>query len=445
MKKEQWVRKWNSWVHPQPSLPGVYKRKEGGFLVRGRVVDPKTGSTRQVVRSLPDLAEPEAARLWLKTELDSIRKGASRPTTRQPERFATYAASLLRAKIEKRQICSSTTEEKWMFALRHIFGLKDDEGTVDEGILGLGDIFVDKLTRADIEAWRDSWEPRVNARQYAPTTVNDWIAVLRVITKKMKADFDLPVDPCADVEDVSTKGHRTFTFEEPNSLSVDELSAFFEVAWEKYPQHFAVVLLGSVTGLRPSSLYALRRSGEDADVKWDQGLILVRRSRGIKGQVMEMTKTNHDQVIKLPDFAVSILRWHVDKQLVTRDMERSDLLFPSEVGTFRHNSALAKPFRAIAKEMGLTKQISPKAMRRSFQDAMREAQVANVVVRSISGHLTEQMQQRYSTARGHEQKSAIARIIDLTKVDRRTRGRTGSGMDSIDGQHEEGRPAGLAN
>ena len=262
--------------------------------------------------------------------------------------------------------------------------------------------------------------------------------MLRVITKKMKADYGLPVDPCADVEALSTKGHRTYTFEQPNSLGVDELSTFFEIAWEKYPQHFAVILLGSVTGLRPSSLYALRRCGQHADVKWDQGLVLIRRSRGIKGQVMEMTKTNHDQVIKVPEFVMSVLRWHVDKQLVTREMERSELLFPSETGGFRSNSALAKPFHTIAKAMGLTKQISPKAMRRSFQDAMREAQVANVVVRSISGHLTDQMQQRYSTARGHEQESAIARIIDLTRVQRRVRepqamaraDSSGPGMDS---------------
>ncbi len=440
MKKEPWVRKWNSWVDPRPELPGVYRRKEGGFLVRGRVIDPKTRSMRQVVRNLPDLAEPEQARLWLKTELDSIRRGASRSTNKQPERFATYAASLLRDKVEKRQICSSTTEEKWIFALRHIFGLKDEKGTVDVGIRGLGDIFVDKLTRSDIHAWRDSWEPRINAGMYSPTTVNDWISILRVITKRMKADFQLPIDPSEDVEFVSTKGHRTYTFEEPNSLGVDELSAFFEIASEKYPQHFAAILLGAVTGLRPSSLYALRRAGENADVKWDQGLLLVRRSRGIKGRVMEMTKTNHDQVIKLPDFVMSVLRWHVDKQLITRDMERSELLFPSEVGTFRHNSALAKPFRTIARAMGLKMQISPKAMRRSFQDAMREAQVADVVVRSISGHLTEQMQQRYSTARGHEQQSAIARIIDLTRVEQRLRGANApvvdSKVDSIGGQHE---------
>jgi hypothetical protein len=66
----------------------------------------KNGAMRQVVRSLPDLKEPEEARLHLKAELDSIRKGASQATNRQPERFATYAASLLKEKVEKRQICS---------------------------------------------------------------------------------------------------------------------------------------------------------------------------------------------------------------------------------------------------------------------------------------------------------------------------------------------------
>jgi hypothetical protein len=64
---------------------------------------------------------------------------------------------------------------------------------------------------------------------------------------------------------------------------------------------------------------------------------------------------------------------------------------------------------------------------------MREAEVANVVVRSISGCLTEQMQQRYSTARGHEQESAIARIIDLTRMQQRVRGSHRSKVDSTGG------------
>jgi hypothetical protein len=40
------------------------------------------------------------------------------------------------------------------------------------------------------------------------------------------------------------------------------------------------------------------------------------------------------------------------------------------------------------------------------------------------------MRQRYSTARGHEQESAIARIINLTCVERRVRGGNGSEVDS---------------
>jgi hypothetical protein len=52
------------------------------------------------------------------------------------------------------------------------------------------------------------------------------------------------------------------------------------------------------------------------------------------------------------------------------------------------------------------------------------------MIRSISGHLTEQMQQRYSTAQGHEQESAIARIIDLTRVERHVARANGFPRDS---------------
>jgi site-specific recombinase XerC len=422
----KWIRRWNSWIDPEAALPGVFRRKEGGFLVRGRAVDPKTGRMREVLKNLSDLHEPEEASLWLKMELDRVRTGESKPPTAEPVRFASYAASLLREKIEKREICSSKTEEKWLTTLRHLCGLKRDRDTDDEipeeGIKGIGDIFVDKLARQDIEAWRDSWQPRINSGEYAPTTVNDWIGVLRVIAKAMKAKFGLSLDPCAEVEDVSTSGHRTYTFEQPNSLDLDELARWFEIAWEKYPQHFAVILLGNVTGLRPSTLYALRRRGPEADIKWEQGLLLVRQSRGLKQRVMDMSKTKHDQVIKLPDFVMDVLKWHVDKQLFTRPMERSDLLFPSEVGGYRANSALTKPFKGICEQMQLTKKISPRAMRRTFQDAMRDAEVANVIVRSISGHLTEQMQQRYSTAKGREQEQAIAKVVELTGLRRFAQG-----------------------
>jgi hypothetical protein len=52
-------------------------------------------------------------------------------------------------------------------------------------------------------------------------------------------------------------------------------------------------------------------------------------------------------------------------------------------------------------------------MRRTFNDLMRTAQVEAIVTRSISGHLTERMQEHYSTVSGAEQRAGIAKVIDL--------------------------------
>ena len=69
-------------------------------------------------------------------------------------------------------------------------------------------------------------------------------------------------------------------------------------------------------------------------------------------------------------------------------------------------------------KQGLTYPISARAMRRTFQDLAREASVADVVTRAISGHATEAMQRHYSTARDHEVESGLARVIDLATVRR---------------------------
>jgi len=110
---------------------------------------------------------------------------------------------------------------------------------------------------------------------------------------------------------------------------------------------------------------------------------------------------------------ISVLRWHVDTQLRPGPQQESDLLFPAELGGFLPRSALDKPFRSTAMAVGLTKRISPRAMRRSFQDLAREARISDIVTRSISGHATEAMQRRYSTVCGQEQADGMAKIVRL--------------------------------
>lgn len=63
----------------------------------------------------------------------------------------------------------------------------------------------------------------------------------------------------------------------------------------RYPDHDAFVFLGFTTGLRPSSLRPLRRSGPNADIKWEDGKLLVRRSNTRGNEVMESTKTGRSR------------------------------------------------------------------------------------------------------------------------------------------------------
>lgn len=74
---------------------------------------------------------------------------------------------------------------------------------------------------------------------------------------------------------------------------------------------------------------------------------------------------------------------------------------------------LNKPFAAVSDAIGLGYHFTQRGMRRTFNDLMRAAEVEAIVTRSISGHLTERMQDHYSTVSGSEQRTSIAKVIAL--------------------------------
>lgn len=180
----------------------------------------------------------------------------------------------------------------------------------------------------------------------------------------------------------------------------------------RWPQHYAMIYLGLITGLRPSSLRPLRRKGKEPDVLWEQSRLLVRRSHTVGDEVMRTTKQKRRYGIDLPKEAIEVLRWHVDTQLGTPEQRASDLLFPAEDGGYRSRTVLQKPFLDISSVMGTP--LTPRSLRRTFQDLARAANVNDLVTRSISGHATEAMQHRYSTVANSEQREALAKVISLT-------------------------------
>jgi hypothetical protein len=215
------------------------------------------------------------------------------------------------------------------------------------------------------------------------------------------------------VEPFDTREHSTYTEEEPNSLPPEVVPKFLAKMRELHPAHFAFTFLGFTTGLRPSSLRPLRREGPSADIKWDDGILLIRRSQTIGDEVMETTKTDLHQRLALPRELMDVLRWHVDEQLLHTRMRMSDLLFPSVSGGFRARSVLDKPFDEVSKAISLNFNFTPRGMRRTYQDLARAAGIHDAVTRAISGHATRAMQLHYSTASSGEVKQALAKVAKI--------------------------------
>jgi hypothetical protein len=413
----QWVTRWSIRMSAKPVLPGVWKRKDGGHVVRARVVNPKSGRQVEILKVLADETDPKRALAWLTSERDRVRRGRSGAAQTIPT-FKQFALSVFRSKVDDRTIHTASGRKKWARILEHHLCTAP-----------WATYFVDRVSHADLVEWRGEiarmgWErhvpskdgtPRLAASgdRYSPNTLNDWLGIARVIWKAATHTYELGRNPMDGVEDFATDHHRTYTKEEPNALTPAEASGWLETFKEMFPQHYAMTFLGLVLGHRPSTLRPLRRSGKSADLDFSTGRILIRRSNTESDEVEDFTKTKKDQDIPLPKSVLDVLRWHVDTQMETWQMRKSDLLFPTRDGGFRSRSCLDKPFAAVTKACGIDKRITPKALRRTFQDISREAKVEGVVAKAITGHSTDAMRLLYSTAQDAEVEKGIARVVNI--------------------------------
>jgi len=399
-KRVEWVERWRDVIAKEPELPGVWRRQGGGFHVRGRTVDPRTAKMREVNWALPNVAKARDAFSWLHGELEKIRSGSLPTESSIAPPFHAFAAEVLKRKLDLGKIRSAAGREKWNNILdKHL-------------VPAFGDLFMDQLRSSDIKAWQTKTAAKIKAGGMAPTTANTILSVLHQITDEAVDDFDIR-DPMRGVDAFDTREHSTYTEEEPNSLSPSDVPRFLAKMRELHSAHYAFTFVGMTTGLRPSSLRPLRRDGATPDIKWEEGILLVRRSQTLGAEVMETTKTDLHQRLTLPSELLDVLRWHVDEQLLHAKMRMSDLMFPSTRGGFRSRSALDKPFDEVSKAIKLPFNFTPRGMRRTYQDLARAAGIHDAVTRAISGHATPAMQLHYSTARGGEVKDALARVAQM--------------------------------
>ncbi len=414
-KPGRWVKRWSMVMSDKPVLPGVWRRKDGGHVVRSRVVSPNSGKQVEILKVLAGESDPKRALAWLTTERDRVRSG--RGTVQKTPTFKSFAASLFESKIDDRTIHTASGRKKWARILEHHLFTAPWSA-----------FYVDRVTHADLVEWRAmiatmGWERHVPSNagkrlaaageRYSPNTLNDWLSIARVIWKAARHKFQLAINPMDGIEDFPTDRHRTYTKEEPNALTIAEVAGWLARFKADYPQFYAMVFLGLVLGHRPSTLRPLRRKGSYSDLDVKTGKLTIRRSNTESDEVEDFTKTARDQEVALPRSVLAVLRWHCDTQMLTWQMRESDLLFPTRDGGFRSRSCLDKPFAAVTAACGLEKRITPRALRRTFQDLSRAAKVEGVVAKAISGHATDAMRVHYSTAQEAEVLEGIDRVVSI--------------------------------
>ncbi len=410
-EKTPWVTRWRYEMAPKATRPGIWRLKGGGFFVRCRVTDPRTGKEHPFTKIVR--GQGVALRDALKAQ-DQLRSEgrAQLAGQRSPPLWSEYAASLFEAKVTEGKLRSPKSRERWANTLARL-------------LPAFGRLRVDELRYADLIGWRDQvahWirngmpsmrkgdEGTGRLVRLSPVTANGWLSILKVICTAMAKHYELPRDPARAIEYFPVP--RAYTREQPNALAPAQVGTFLAKMKQLHPAHYAMTLLGFAIGARPSTLRPLRRRGPEADVLWTDGVVLLRRSNPLRQEIVDQTKTGLDQEIPLPPVVMRVLRRQVDA-LPPGPMADSDLLFPATTGGMRSRSALDKPFRHVLKSLGWKVRVTPKGMRRTFQDLARKAEIHDFVARAISGHTTERMQRHYSTAQREEMRAAVGKVISL--------------------------------
>lgn len=394
LEMDKLMSSWNDGNKPT-RYPGIFKT-ERGYRVRVRALDPRTDTLKEKNKEFEGVNLEQALALQLQLR-GEIREAAEQVASRT--RYGDYVTLLLKSKTARGELSTAKGRRTWTDAQTlHL-------------VPHFGGWYVDAIKRRDIEEWKTKLSVQVRDGKLSPNTVNNRLRVLLSTLRTAVAELELEYDPTRGVKPLDTSSWQTYTEEEPNALTVEEVPAFMTTARALFPQHYAQLALGLSTGRRPCELRPLRWKGETPDILWKEGVLLVRRSQVI-GEAENRTKTKARLRIPLPAALMEILQQHVDA-LPSGLVEKSDLLFPSKVGGYQSPTVLGKPIVAVAEKAEIKKHLSPYFMRRTFQDLCRAAQVHDFVARSISGHATAEMQQRYSSVNGAEVRDGLAKVISL--------------------------------
>lgn len=357
--------------------PGVYRLKGGRYRIRATVTDRRTGKRLDKMMTCPagttkgDAIRAQAGLVEdLQAQVDAVA-----PVVALPSTLSDYAERWIELKAKRSR---ASRMQNLVDALAKWILPK------------LGHLPVEDITRRDVEQWV-VWSERVtkpNGTGYSQATALTWWRILCAILRDATAEYRLTHDPTHRVRPPRRRGGVR---RERRTLGSKQLEGMLDTVKRFFPHRYPEVLCLALTGIRAGELYALRWS----DIEFAERRILVRRSvwRGNVGP----TKTVDPRVVPLHRRLAAVLHGHRAWMEMNehRGLKR-DLVFPSNTGGHRVSASLHKPLAYAAEHLGIDVRVTPQVLRRTFNTLLVMAGVDRIVQRSMMGHSSEQMTERYA-------------------------------------------------
>jgi integrase len=341
------------------------------------------------VDKIVDASSPREASI---IRADLIKKEESDAAPVGKQKISDFASSWLKLKSAS---VTSYTLEGYRYALE------------DQILQEIGDYFYDALTHADVQACVNRLLEKLSSAQkrYSVESVRDWFRVFRNMTHDAIVQLRLSCDPTMRIKFPDHNGEQIETKEEV-TLTIDELRPFL-AAMRKRPASLALAKTLGYTGLRFCHASALKWG----DLDFETLVIHVRRKqvRGVVGPISRK-KPAPKELPMMPELAETLEAHRQRLERLVYATGADDWVFPSTKGTLRTPASLVNAFTYSLAEAGIEKRITPHKLRYFFNDALRLAGVDAVTGKSLTGHVTNQMRERYSTVRLEEKRAAMEAV-----------------------------------
>lgn len=378
--------------------PGVKQIGEKQFRIRGKFLDPRSGSTKEVQRNVEAGSAKEAAAIRA-----NLLEEAEAAVTTQRMTVTGFARLWLQS---KNGVVSKYTLESYTSILeQHV-------------LPRLGDFYYDQIGPMEVQQWvnlglklkNDEGKPR-----YSRRSVEDWFRVFRNMTRDAIAQLGLLRDPTLRVRFPQDPWTDESELEqEDDILELDEVHRFLDAMKRSRPASYAMTMTLGLTGQRFCHVSALKWG----DIDFEQMMIRFRRKQ-VRGEIgpISRRKPAPREIPMLPELAQALLE-HRDRQQRLDERgsgdghgtSRDDFVFMSNVGSLRQPANVYNAFKAALKEAGIKKRVRPHGLRYFFNDVLRLAGIDSVSARSITGHVTEEMRAHYSTVRLDEKRTVMEKV-----------------------------------